>query len=365
MSITPKSKTDMTRAQRTADLLADAGADALLVTGPVNVRWLTGFTGSSGMALIGADGRRVFLTDFRYLTQSAEQLDEAWDRRIVPDLPGAVPAAVEGVARLGFDDAAVTVKEHARLSELVGDGVELVPCGGLVEGLRAIKDDAERARLKAAALLADAALEEVLTRGLVGRTEREVGLDLEFTMRRMGAEAVSFPPIIAAGAHGALPHAEPRDVAIPPGTLVVIDWGAQLDGYASDCTRTYATGELDPRAEEIYGIVLTAQEAALAAVRPGPTGKEVDAVARAIIDDSGHAEHFGHGLGHGVGMEVHEGPRLSKLGTVALRPGHVVTIEPGIYVPGAVGVRIEDLVIVTEDGHEVLNGLSKELTVVG
>ncbi|MCW3041739.1 MAG: aminopeptidase family protein [Solirubrobacterales bacterium] len=358
-------KTDMSRAQRVADLLDGAGADVLLVTSEHNVRWLTGFTGSSGIALVGADGLREFVTDFRYLSQSAEQLDAGWERRIVPDLPAAVPELLPaGGARLGFDDAQVTVKAHARLVELLGEDVTLVPAAGLIEGLRAIKDAAERERIQAAATLADAALTEVLGRGLVGRTEREVGLDLEFTMRKMGAEAVSFSPIIAAGAHGALPHAEPRDVAILANTLVVIDWGAQLDGYASDCTRTFATGELDPRDEEVYNVVLEAQLAALDAVRPGPTGKDVDAVARAIIDGAGHAEHFGHGLGHGVGMEVHEGPRLSKLGTVALVPGHVVTVEPGIYVPGAVGVRIEDLVIVTEDGHDVLNGLSKELTVV-
>lgn len=358
-------RTDMGRAQRVADRLEEAGADALLVTGPVNVRWLTGFTGSSGLVLIGSGGQRTFVTDFRYLSQAADQLDPAWDRQIVPDLAAAVPQLLApGVTRLGFDDAAVTVKEHARYAELLGDDVALVPAGGLVEGLRAIKDAAEVTRLKAAAALADTALQEVLARGLVGRTEREVGLDLEFTMRRMGAESVSFSPIIAAGAHGALPHAEPRDVVIPAGTLVVIDWGAQLDGYASDCTRTYATGELDPRDREIYDLVLKAQEAALAKVGPGPTGREVDAVARAIIDGAGHGEHFGHGLGHGVGMEVHEGPRLSKLGTTALEPGHVVTVEPGVYVPGAVGVRIEDLVLVTADGHEVLNGLSKALTVV-
>jgi Xaa-Pro aminopeptidase len=183
-------------------------------------------------------------------------------------------------------------------------------------------------------------------------------------MRRRGASGVSFSPIIAAGAHGARPHAEPRDVPIPAGTLVVIDWGAQLDGYASDCTRTVATGKLDPRDRAVYDTVLAAQEAALAAVRPGPTGKEVDAVARAIIDDAGHAEHFGHGLGHGVGMEVHEGPRLAKTATEELVAGNVVTVEPGIYVPGAVGVRIEDLVAVTADGHEVLNGLPKTLRIV-
>jgi Xaa-Pro aminopeptidase len=153
-------------------------------------------------------------------------------------------------------------------------------------------------------------------------------------------------------------------VPIPAGTLVVIDWGAQLDGYASDCTRTFATGELDPRDRAVYDVVLHAQEEALAAVRPGPTGREVDAVARAIIDDAGHAEHFGHGLGHGVGLEVHEAPRLSKQGTDVLAAGNIVTVEPGVYVPGAIGVRIEDLVAITPEGHEVLSGLPKELRVV-
>jgi Xaa-Pro aminopeptidase len=180
----------------------------------------------------------------------------------------------------------------------------------------------------------------------------------------MGAQAASFPPIVAAGEHGALPHAAPRDVAIPAGTLVVIDWGARLDGYASDCTRTFATGPLDPRDRAVYDLVLVAQAQALEAVRPGPIGKEVDAVARTIIDDAGHGEHFGHGLGHGVGLEVHEGPRLSKQGKDPLAAGNVVTVEPGVYVPGAVGVRIEDLVVVTEDGCEVLSGMPKELRTV-
>ncbi len=242
--------------------------------------------------------------------------------------------------------------------------MQLVAAGGIVEALRAIKDAAEIDRIRAAAKLADEAFEEVVGAGLVGRTERDVALDLEIAMRRRGASGASFTPIVAAGEHGALPHAVPRDVPIAAGTLVVIDWGAQLDGYASDCTRTVATGELDPRDRAIYDTVLAAQEAALAALRPGPTGQEVDAVARAIIDEAGHAEHFGHGLGHGVGMEVHEGPRLSKLGKEALAVGNIVTVEPGIYVPGAIGVRIEDLVAVTADGHEVLNGLPKALRTV-
>jgi Xaa-Pro aminopeptidase len=234
----------------------------------------------------------------------------------------------------------------------------------MLEALRAVKDAAEIEAIHAAAKLADEALEEILAGGIVGRTERDVALDLEIAMRRRGAEGVSFAPIVASGPHGALPHAAPRDAAIPQGTLVVIDWGALLDGYASDCTRTFATGELDPRDRAVYDLVLVAQSQALEAVRPGPTGKEVDAVARTIIDEAGHGEHFGHGLGHGVGLEVHERPRLSKQGNDALAAGNVVTVEPGVYVPGAVGVRIEDLVVLTEDGCEVLSGMPKELRTV-
>jgi Xaa-Pro aminopeptidase len=351
------------RADKVADELARRELDALLVTGLVNVRWLCGFTGSNAAAVVGRDGLRRFLTDFRYLSQSAEQVGEEWEREIGTELAELAVQRLPGPA-LGFDDAEMSVKAHARLAGLVPEDVRLVPAGGLIEDLRAIKDAGELDKLRAAAALADAALTEVLERGLAGRTERDVAIDLDFTMRRLGAERASFEPIVAAGPHGALPHASPRDVEIPRGTLVVIDWGAQLDGYASDCTRTFATGELDPRDREVYELVLVAQEAALAAVRPGPTGREIDAVARQIIDAAGHAEHFGHGLGHGVGLEVHEGPRLSKQGETALVPGMVVTVEPGVYVPGAVGVRIEDLVAVTEDGHEVLNGLPKALQTV-
>jgi Xaa-Pro aminopeptidase len=345
--------------------VAERELDALLVSNLVNVRWLTGFTGSNAAAVVGSATPR-FVTDFRYLTQAAAQLDPIWEREIETDLLKRVVAGLpDGPLRLGFDDAHLTVRQHEQLEKLVaGHDVELVAAGGIVEALRAVKDAAEIDRIRAAARLADEAFEEVVGAGIVGRTERDVALDLEIAMRRRGAESASFPPIIAAAEHGALPHAVPRDVPIPAGTLVVIDWGAQLDGYASDCTRTVATGELDPRDRAVYDTVLAAQEAALAAVAPGPTGQEVDAVARAIIDEAGHGEHFGHGLGHGVGMEVHEGPRLSKLGKEALAAGNVVTVEPGIYVPGAVGVRIEDLVAVTADGHEVLSGLPKELRTV-
>jgi Xaa-Pro aminopeptidase len=360
--------TTMDRSHRVSEKLAEKGLDALLVTHLVNVRWLTGFSGSNGLALVGPGDQRLFLTDFRYLTQSAEQLDDGWRREIAPEILPAATAFVGGdgaPVRLGFDDATLSVKELKALQDKVAEGVELVPAGGLIESLRAVKDADEQAKIRAAAKLADEALTEVLSRGLAGRTERDVALDLEVTMRKKGAEAVSFPPIVASGEHSALPHAEPRDVEIAPNTLVTIDWGAQLDGYASDCTRTYGTGpDLDPRDVEVYEIVLKAQLESLAAVRAGAGGREVDAVARDVITAAGHGEHFGHGLGHGVGAEVHEGPRLSQRSEATLEAGQVVTVEPGIYVPGAVGVRIEDLAIVTEDGSDVLTSLPKDLQII-
>jgi Xaa-Pro aminopeptidase len=240
-----------------------------------------------------------------------------------------------------------------------------VAAGNLVEELRAVKDARELDAIRAAAKLADTALERVLERGLAGRTEHAVALDLESEMRSLGAEEPSFPSIVAAGRHGALPHAEPRDEEIPRGVLVTIDWGARLDGYCSDCTRTFATGELNGEAAEVYETVLRAQESSSDAVRAGAGGKEVDAVSREIIGDAGHGDHYGHGLGHGVGMDVHEAPRLAPTSDDTLVAGNVVTVEPGIYVPGSLGVRIEDLVAVTDDGREVFSGLPKDLQTVG
>jgi Xaa-Pro aminopeptidase len=361
-----------------AALLGEHEVDLLLVTHPVNLRYLTGFTGTHGLALIAATqgGSRqggvgnLFFTDFRYETQSAAQVPAPFERQIAAiDL---IEATVEQLAerrpaRLGFEEGVMTVKQHMRLRELLPEQWELVPCGGVVEELREVKQPAELERIRAACQLADAALGEALEAGLVGRTERDVAIDLELRMRRLGAQAPSFPSIVAAGPHGALPHAEPRAEPIPADTLVTIDWGALLDGYCSDCTRTYATGERLPEgAREVYELVLAAQRAGLAAVRPGPNGKEVDAVAREVIERAGHGERFGHGLGHGVGLEVHEAPRLSRTAPEQpLRAGAVVTVEPGVYLPGRFGVRIEDLVAIAPGGPLVLGGLSKELTVVG
>ena len=336
------------RADRVAEALEGREADMLLVTDLINVRWLTGFTGSSAAAVVGREGSRRFVTDFRYLTQSAEEVDPVWEREIAVDLLAGVVKGLPGSGelRLAFEDAHLSVKDHGRLAGMLRAGIELVPAGGAIEALRAVKDADELEAIRAAGRLADDALTEVLGRGLVGRTEREVALDLEFTMRRMGAQAASFPPIVAAGEHGALPHASPREVPIPAGTLCVVDWGAQLDGYASDCTRTYATGDIDPRDAEVYELVLRAQEAALAAVRPGPTGREVDAVARSIIDAAGHAEHFGHGLGHGVGLDVHEGVVLAARSKEKLLAGEAIALEPAVYFEGKFGIRLEDTVFV-------------------
>jgi Xaa-Pro aminopeptidase len=354
--------------------LAERELDALLVSTLLDVRYLTGFTGSHGMALVVAEeagtriGRHRFLTDFRYSTQSAEQVPEVFDREIVPgELLEAIGATLaESGGRLGFDEAHLTVKAHRRLGELLGASWELVPFTGAVERLRAVKEAGEIARIRAAAQLADEALRGTLEAGLAGRTERDVAIDLELRMRRLGAEAPSFTSIVAAGAHGALPHAEPRAEEIPGDVLVTIDWGALLDGYCSDCTRTYATGEgVSEEARTIYALVLSAQEQGLAAVRAGLSGRDVDAVAREVIERGGQGERFGHGLGHGVGMEVHEAPRLSRTaGEEPLLAGQVVTVEPGVYVPGRLGVRIEDLVVVGEDAQEVLTSLPKALTVV-
>ena len=355
----------MSRAERLAGAMADRGLDALLVTDLVNVRYLTGYTGSNGMAIVGA-GMRRFLTDFRYASQVEQEVPDEWARAmVVQDLMTAVPEQLpEGTTRLGFDDAGVSVRAHAKLAESL-PGIELVPAGGMVEALRAIKDDLEVARIRAAAQLADDALDEVLEHGLAGRTEREVAFALEMAMRRRGADGVAFDSIVAAAEHGALPHAVPRNVQIPRDVLVTIDWGARHEGYCSDCTRTFATGDgVEDEALEVYELVRSVQQASLEEVRAGRGGKEVDAVGRATIEEAGHGEHYGHGLGHGVGLEVHEGPTLSPRSKDTLAAGNVVTVEPGIYVPGRFGVRIEDLVVVTDDGCDVLSSLAKQLTVV-
>jgi Xaa-Pro aminopeptidase len=349
----------MSRADRVAGRLEDV--DALLITEPANLRYVTGFTGSNGYAVVGRDVR-LFVTDFRYVEQAKVEVPD-FDRVQGPQELLAALKDLQGVRRLGFDDAHLSVKAHRRLGELLT--VELVPVSGVVEAVRAVKEPGEVLRIGAAAALVDEIYAWLLEYRLVGRTERDVAVALEHEMRVRGASGPSFDSIVASGEHGALPHATPRDVAIEPDTLVTIDIGAVLDGYCSDCTRTWATGANVPdELGELYALTLRAQVAALEAVRPGPLGREVDAVARDIIEAAGHGEHFGHGLGHGVGVVTHEAPRLARTGEAALDAGNVVTVEPGVYVPGVGGVRIEDLVVVTETGHDVLSKTTKDLLTV-
>ena len=352
------------RCERLLSCFEEAGIDLLLVTELVNVRYLTGYSGSNGLALVGA-GRRTFVTDFRYVEQAAEEVDSGFDRvRAAQDLLEALPELIpKGQLRLGFDDLHTTVHDHRRMLELLGGGTELVPAGGLLERLRAVKEEAEIEQIAAATAIADAAFESLLAGGLVARTERELANALEQEMRRLGAEAPSFDSIVAAGPHGALPHAQPREVAVQRGDLVVIDWGARLDGYCSDCTRTVAAGEPGEEARAAYELVLGAQLAGVEGALAGAAGSDVDATARAVIDAGGEGEYFGHGLGHGVGLEIHEAPRLSQRSKDTLQAGNVVTVEPGVYLPGRLGVRIEDLLVVQDDGPRILTRIDKDLIV--
>ena len=351
----------MTRAERLAKLVAERELDMLFVSDLVNVRYLTGFTGTNGACLVGAD-QSIFFTDFRYTERARNEVDPEWERpEAERELVPQIAARMSG--RVGFEDSKLSVRQLTRLENAVEKGVELIPSGDLVEELRAVKEPEELERIAAAADLADGVYRWAVERGLRGRTEREVARACMARMREVGAEP-SFPPIVAGGANGALPHAEPEEREIGAGELVVFDMGAELDGYCSDCTRTYATGDVGDEAREVYEIVRGAQQAALDALRPGMTGKELDAIPREIISEAGHGDRFGHGTGHGVGLEVHEGPRLATTSDDELREGNVVTVEPGIYLAGRFGVRIEDLVAITADGHRNLIDLPKELQVV-
>jgi len=363
------------RADTLIELVAAAELDLLVVSNLVNVRYLTGFSGTNGIVVIGPGRQspvRVFGTDFRYYERVRPQLTEYEVRRAKADIL-EIPAKVveehrpEGERateklRLGFDDAHLTVRAHNRLAELVAEAAELVPAGGCVEHLRAVKDPDEVTLMRRSAAIA-AELYEWLASdyGLAGRTEREVALALEIRAKELGADGLSFPPIVAAAANGALPHAEVGDVQIPRDTLVIVDLGCIVEGYCSDCTRTFATGSVDGESREVYELVRRAQAAGIDAVRAGAGRQAVDAAARDEIERAGHGDHFGHGTGHGVGLEVHEEPRLGPGAEGTLAARNVVTVEPGVYLPGRFGVRIEDLVVVTEGGCETLTTVSKEL----
>lgn len=348
------------RSDRLEQLLGERELDRLLITELTNVRYLTGFTGTNGACVCGP-GVRLFLTDFRYTERAAAEVGGWETLTIEADWLKGITEQLHG--RVGFEDDHVSVRLLEKLKERLPDGVEMVAAGGSVEKLRRVKDDGELAAIAEAAKLADAVWEWSLERGFGGRSERDVARAAEARIRELGGDP-SFPAIVAAGPNGALPHAEPGEREIGRGELVVFDMGARLDGYCSDGTRTFATGDPGEEGRAVYETVLEAQLAALGAIKAGEKGEAVDAVARGVIAEAGHAERFGHGLGHGVGLEVHEGPRLSLRSDDVLAAGEVVTVEPGIYLPGELGVRIEDLVVVGDDGLRNLSGLPKELQLV-
>jgi len=353
------------RLARLRERLAQDDLDALAVSNPSNVFYLSGFRGSSGALLISQD-RAALVSDFRYRLQAKEQAPDYEFIEVEKRLAHNVGAQAKtwGLRRMGYEAGHLTCEAREQLSEGAGD-VELVSSSP-VEGLRAVKSSGEIERIRAAVALADDALEAMVGLLRPGATEREIALDGEFHMRRAGAEAASFNFIVASGPRSALPHAETTDRRLQSGDLVVIDIGARTHGYCSDITRTFAIGSADGQAREIYSIVYTAQRAASAAVRKNAVCSEVDAVARSMIADAGYGDTFGHGLGHGVGIDVHEAPRLAKGEETQLPAGTVVTVEPGIYLEGSGGVRLEDMVWVGEDMAETLTGspMPEELPVV-
>lgn len=350
------------RRKKLRRLIKKEGVDALLVTNFTNVTYLTGFTGDDSYLLITATDE-VILSDPRYTTQLEDECPGVELNIRNPGVGmveaiGQVAKATK-ISSLGFEADSMTVglKEQieAKLAQL-----SLSSTGGMVEKLRQIKDREEISLLREAVRYAEKGF-EVLRATLRGDlTEKQVANDLEYQLRGLGAKGCSFPPIVAVGSNAALPHARPTDRTIEEAPFVLVDWGADGGLYKSDLTRVLATGKIPPKLERIYRVVLKAQLEAIAAIKPGKTCHEVDRVARGVIEKAGFGKRFGHGLGHGIGLDIHEGPRLTSNNQQVLEPGMVVTVEPGIYLPGFGGVRIEDDVLVTKDGHEVLTSVPKE-----
>ena len=364
----------MTHSQRRANLrdrLGNAGLDAMLVTDLVNVRYLSGFSGSNAALLVFADddARSVLATDGRYRTQAARQ---APDLRVVieracgPHLAGL--AAAEGVGRLGFESHVVTVDGYDALARAAGS-TELVRASGMVEALREVKDAGEIALLRLACEAADAALTDLVARGGLrpGRTERQVGRELESLILDHGADGISFETIVAAGANSAVPHHRPTDAVLATGDFVKIDFGALVGGYHSDMTRTFVLGRAADWQLDLYELVANAQREGREALVPGMACNKVDAAARQVIADAGYGDCFTHGLGHGVGLQIHEAPGIGASSAGTLLAGSAVTVEPGVYLPDRGGVRIEDTLVVGSDpskAPELLTRFPKELAIL-
>ncbi len=358
------------RRERLRAIAVERECDAILVTSLVNVCYLTGFTGSNAALLVGQDGVDVLATDGRYTTQARDQAPDVElliERACGPALAGL--SAQNGAARLGYESHIVTVDGLAALQTATAHhraDAKLLSIGTAVESLRVIKDQAEIAALRRACSIADQGLAELIAAGDLrsGRTEREVGRDLDNRMLALGAQAVSFETIVAAGANSAIPHHRPDDVELALGDFVKLDFGATFAGYHSDMTRTFVLGPPAQWQQEIYDLVTLAQRLGREALTVGASVVDVDAAARAPIAAAGHGPAFSHGLGHGVGLEIHEAPALSALGAGSLKADMAVTVEPGVYLAGRGGVRIEDTLVVGTDGPDLLTLTSKELVVL-
>ena len=344
----------MTRIERLREQLDEP----LLVTAPTNVRYLTGFESSNAALVVDEERVRLF-TDFRYV-EAARAVESVEIVDVERSLIRGLARHVSG--RVGFEADHLTYSAYSTLAEA---GIELVPRTGLVERLRAVKEPDELDAIERAAAVTNAAYATLADDRFVGRTERELAWRMDSLLVELGSHGPAFATIVAAGPNAALPHAHPGDRAVGEGETVIVDAGASLDGYASDCTRTFATGPLSPELEEAYEVCLRAQLAGLEAVTAGVGGRDADAAARGVIEAVGFGTAFGHGLGHGVGMAVHEAPALRPESEDVLAPGNVVTVEPGIYLPGRGGIRIEDLAVVTDATPRVLTSFTKELARVG
>jgi len=341
------------------------GVDALLTLRPDNRTYISGFTGSNAYVVVGREAA-ILLTDFRYVEQATAECPNFVVSDYAPELTDSLNQALRAanIKSLAFESDFVTVSQYEMLKTKLT--VALVPTTGLVEKLRQTKDEGEIFAMQKAAHIAEAALAEVLPIIKVGVSEKFVAMNLEFTLKRLGSERLPFDIIAASGPRSSLPHGRASERLIAAGDFLTLDFGAVYNGYCCDMTRTFVVGaEPTPEQIEVYGTVLEAQEAALAAVVPGMLGRELDQVARAIITARGWGERFGHGLGHGVGRAVHEGPSGGSKSEDKYLPGMVITIEPGIYLPQWGGVRIEDMVLITEDGYQNFNSYTKQLTRIG
>ena len=352
---------------RTERLLAKLPQNAAaLVHNPSNIFYLSGYTGE-GLLLV-AEGLRAVITDFRYVEAAEKQCPEFEIHSISAGVSHVKLAAglleKMGISHLLFEDNIVTVRDMRNMEKAMPEGMTFAPLDFAVEALRTVKDEAELKAIAHACDITCEAFEYICGYIKPGMTEREVQLALDNKMLSLGAQSTAFSTIIASGENGSLPHAVPGERVIKTGDLVTMDFGAKVDGYCSDMTRTVAVGEPSAKLREIYEIVLRAQEAAQAALAPGKKCSDMDKVARDIIAEAGYGECFGHSLGHGVGIDIHEEPRLSSRSTDILAPGHIVTVEPGIYVPGLGGVRIENTCVITDDGYRALCSASKELRIL-